>query len=46
VTLYADANFQGTCMAFTANTADLRTTRFGNDTDSSVRVGTLASCSG
>jgi hypothetical protein len=46
VTLFAEPNFQGTCMSFSANNADLRTTRFGNDTASSVRVGTSSSCSG
>jgi hypothetical protein len=46
VTLYADANFQGTCMSFSANNADLRATRFGNDTASSLRVGTSSNCSG
>jgi hypothetical protein len=46
VTLYADANFQGTCMSFTVNNADLRGTRFGNDVASSLRVGTSSACSG
>jgi hypothetical protein len=45
VTLFADANYQGTCMSFSANTVDLRNTRFGNDTASSLRVGTSSPCS-
>ena len=46
VTLYADASFQGTCKSFAANNADLRTTRFGNDIASSLRMKTTSACSG
>ena len=43
VTLYADINYQGTCQSFTADTSTLVGTRIGNDTASSLRLGTFCS---
>jgi hypothetical protein len=44
VSLYTDANFKGSCVAFNANAADLRSTPFPNDSASSLRLSTSSTC--
>jgi hypothetical protein len=46
VTLYTDANFTGNCMSFRGNNIDLRSSSIGNDSVSSMRIGTSSPCPG